>query len=1304
MPTFYSINSGNFSTGLATVVGDVSAAGTSGFLLTTTYSYPTTLATTTTAPIYGVAFQLSAVSGTPTGTIDIILSATDGNSTTASYPISDLTQLSSNANIVPGYPVGWQLFAFASPITFTSGRTMRVGVKTSVANKVSLMGASLANLNRSYVTNVLASPAAGAADVIHIVGSLSSTGLVSNTVNYNVNGLTTGNFYVHNGGVLNFSPSANVALTIAGSNGLQITPNGTVNIGTPSTPVLSSVTHNITLQNSFINVNNGGTFNVYGAYKTPYVFLTKNAVAGTGFFEVSGNTSNWVSPNSIILGPNSDSFNTFDGPYGLSVKSVSSIQLNTASNFSHISSNIVPGAFNITRNVSISGNTAYVRFLDGSTSNINNASFEGLRNTTYKGLQFGTNSTGTVLLSNCVFSSDRSASTHAFSSVSVSNPITNVSIKGCTFYNYGATTDIITLQQVSANNFSFTDNVVLSSSQNGMIIDRLSSTYADIKNNFLIGNTRNGLLVTNPYVLSGSIGGIGAMNGICGAVVSGVNVRSKFDGLAGHYNAQQGINISGNTPQLSSTVLSNMSGSFNKTFGFVLSGNPTSITSPATLNINGLVANNNVSGGFAAYSVCGNLSSMSFSNNSGADIRASLGSGDTIFDGITAINNNVVLSKDNTPALSTASPFGEGIDSSIYFDGTGTHTRILNSTNLDLSGTPFTIECWINADLSLNNNFGIFSKKEAAGNLSYQGYIGATTRRLAFQSGSTPYASTYVVPNNTWIHAAWVYDGTILSIYGNGVSALGANVTITNRDAALYLGAVMGFPNQSFVGCISNFRIVKGTALYTSNFTPPTAPLDIVPNTVLLYKAPYYGDNYSYDGVSLINAINPTLSSASPFDTGTDGSINFNGFSNFIRIPNTNNVFNLSATPFTIECWVYVTAINYSRQYTIFSIRNNTQVPVQGHITSANGYLALYSNANYVSTTVIPLSTWTHVAYVYNGSSILAYANGVSALSSSLTISNFSDLNLWLGGRNFSDFNEAFPGYISNFRFVRGTALYTSDFTPPTAPLDIVPNTALLYKAPYGNAYFYDSFSFINNYNSGIVLSGTNYSPTIIRNSKLIKNGYCPIALNSAKFEQFSVDSTTLSSNAEDFQALSRSNPLEGSYQFNNCTFGTGISSYTLDNYQDEVFLENGFVIMKENGIANNHYKMLRAGKISLDTTLAYGTNTISEKLEPISITTKLRCGSKMVPVNKNDTYTVDVYVRKSSGYTGDAPRLMLRRNAALGYDDTVLATSVGANGNWELLSGIVPVALDQGIFEVYVDCSGDVGSGSVNIDNWSLT
>ena len=41
--------------------------------------------------------------------------------------------------------------------------------------------------------------------------------------------------------------------------------------------------------------------------------------------------------------------------------------------------------------------------------------------------------------------------------------------------------------------------------------------------------------------------------------------------------------------------------------------------------------------------------------------------------------------------------------------------------------------------------------------------------------------------------------------------------------------------SYGFNGAVSNFRVIKGTALYTSRFTPPAAPLTNVTNTKLLF-------------------------------------------------------------------------------------------------------------------------------------------------------------------------------------------------------------------------------------------------------------------------------------------------------------------------------------------------------------------------------------------------------------------------------------------------------------------------------------
>ena len=126
-------------------------------------------------------------------------------------------------------------------------------------------------------------------------------------------------------------------------------------------------------------------------------------------------------------------------------------------------------------------------------------------------------------------------------------------------------------------------------------------------------------------------------------------------------------------------------------------------------------------------------------------------------------------------------------------------------------------------------------------------------------------------------------------------------------------------------------------------------------------------------------------------------------------------------------------------------------------------------------------------------------------------------------------------------------------------------------------------------------------------------------------------------------------------------------------------------------------------GTIAYEATV-YRTAAPSIKITPTSATYKITSGDKLIPLTDGAAAkTVSVYVRKDGSYNGNAPRLMLRCNPAVGItDNTVLATSSLVNADeWYLVSAALPVADDDGVVEVYVDCDGT--AGNIYVDDWSV-
>jgi hypothetical protein len=203
---------------------------------------------------------------------------------------------------------------------------------------------------------------------------------------------------------------------------------------------------------------------------------------------------------------------------------------------------------------------------------------------------------------------------------------------------------------------------------------------------------------------------------------------------------------------------------------------------------------------------------------------------------------------------------------SVYFDGTGDYLSV--DTNLILSTSNFTVEGWVNMDYSSN------SQIHGSSNNDFNLYI-HSDGNLRFYDGASAFTlSSSIIPLNTWTHFAVVREGTGTNqtkIYVNGINT--NNITLS-KNWTTAIDILVGRNSTSGTsyanGYISNLRVIKGRALYTSNFTPPTRELEVTPETVLVCC--HDGENiFAEKTGKIIAAYGDRLSSPTP--TATDSPI-----------------------------------------------------------------------------------------------------------------------------------------------------------------------------------------------------------------------------------------------------------------------------------------------------------------------------------------------------------------------------------------------------------------------------------------------
>jgi len=436
-------------------------------------------------------------------------------------------------------------------------------------------------------------------------------------------------------------------------------------------------------------------------------------------------------------------------------------------------------------------------------------------------------------------------------------------------------------------------------------------------------------------------------------------------------------------------------------------------------------------------------------------------------------NNSVILdSSGNSYSQTISGAPCQGRDSpfsapagywSTYMDGGSEYYKIATHDDFAFGTGAFTIEMWIwrqQATHTYSGHMALYDGRNGGGSNRVYLYINASDKLVASINASDKGTSSSSIPDNQWVHVALTRTGSYGYLYINGTqeASFSDSTDIAKPSSHLYIGVEQDASSNDFLGWMSNVRVLKGTAAYTSGYSVPSTPLTAITNTKLLIASTnnMLEDRSSSNHTLLANS-SPEQNSFSPFQLPAGsaaydaavhgGSISFErAESEYITMSHSN--FAMGTGNFTIEGWVKFT--KNSEDHGIYHTSSgaittgSTEGPSIG-VATGSYYWTIYSGAGtktFDNTPKPQLYTWYHFAMVRGTVDGMAnvlrlYINGVKA--------NDGGYDGWVDNTNYTWSNIAIgtyyqnpyshTGQISNLRVVKGTAIYTDNFTPPTAPV-----------------------------------------------------------------------------------------------------------------------------------------------------------------------------------------------------------------------------------------------------------------------------
>ena len=222
--------------------------------------------------------------------------------------------------------------------------------------------------------------------------------------------------------------------------------------------------------------------------------------------------------------------------------------------------------------------------------------------------------------------------------------------------------------------------------------------------------------------------------------------------------------------------------------------------------------------------------------------------GDIIFN-IRALDNGTIvnLANDHTGINTQYSPTGQVSKTQTKFSkysmhssyGHGNFYSYIKPGCLNLADTDFTLSLWIYRSGVYSGGYGrcedIFDFYNNAnrwqdGIFSLKTGQDSVDRIVIIENDNGTEEIMHVsgpqVPYNQWVHVALTRQNYIYRVFLNGTkyieSSFSSSTCLKNPSAVQCLSGVGSIPTTGIYRYVDDYIFIKGQALWTSNFTPPT--------------------------------------------------------------------------------------------------------------------------------------------------------------------------------------------------------------------------------------------------------------------------------------------------------------------------------------------------------------------------------------------------------------------------------------------------------------------------------------------------